>query len=346
MSGPHPSLYSIDGCHDRHMDYCAPGSGKSDMFGDITELRTFVQIVKTGSLTAASRDMGLALSVVSKRLAKLERRTETQLIARSTRSLALTTEGQQLFHCAQRILAEIDEAESVLLRGKMEPQGLLRVSAPLDLGRTHVSPVCCELVRSYPHISVDLVLTDRLVELISERMDIVIRIGPPQDSELIMRKLSDNHRIMAASPEYVERRGMPASPEDLVNHDCLLYRGSEALWRLVGQRGVLREVKVSSRLHCDNGEVARDWAIAGCGVVMKSWIDLIPDLASGRLMQVLPDWRSEPAPICALFVQGRRMPIRVRLFLEAMVQRFACIANDRVQGARSVVAFGKLSVDV
>lgn len=315
------------------MESCGLAPNKSDMFGDITELRTFIQIVKTGSLTAASRDMGLALSVVSKRLAKLERRTETQLIARSTRSLALTTEGQQLFHCAQRILAEIDEAESVLLRGKLEPQGLLRISAPLDLGRAHVSPVCCELTQSYPHISVDLVLTDRQVELISERMDIVIRIGAPQDSELVMRKLSDNHRVIAAAPAYLERHGTPSAPDELAHHDCLLYRGSEALWRLVDQSGRLSEIRVSSRLHCDNGEVARDWALAGCGIVMKSWIDLMPDLDSGRLVRVLPGWQSEPAPICALFVQGRRMPIRSRLFLEAMVQRFAYIMNDRAQCA-------------
>ena len=125
--------------------------------------------------------MGLALSVVSKRLATLERRAEVRLIARSTRSLALPEEGQQLFERAQRILAEVDEAEAALTRGRVEPQGVLRVSAPHALGRAHVSPVCRDLVRAYPKISAELILTDRFVELIDERMDVVVRIGVPRD---------------------------------------------------------------------------------------------------------------------------------------------------------------------
>jgi LysR family transcriptional activator of dmlA len=152
------------------------------MLDDVTELRTFVRIAAAGSLSAASREMGLALSVVSKRLASLERRAEVRLIARSTRSLALTEEGQHLFERAQRILAEVDEAEAALRRGRAEPEGVLRVSAPHALGHAHVSPVCRDLVRAYPKISVDLILTDRFVELIDERMDVVVRIGVLRDS--------------------------------------------------------------------------------------------------------------------------------------------------------------------
>ena len=151
------------------------------MLDDVTELRTFVRIVATGSLSAASREMGVALSVVSKRLATLERRTEMRLIARSTRHLALTEEGQALYDRAQRILAEVDEAEAVLTHGRVEPQGVLRVSAPVALGRAHVSPVCRDLVRAYPKVSVDLTLTDRLVEVINEGMDVVVRIGAPKE---------------------------------------------------------------------------------------------------------------------------------------------------------------------
>jgi LysR family transcriptional activator of dmlA len=177
------------------------------MLDDITELRTFVRIAAAGSLSAASREMGLALSVVSKRLASLERRAEVRLIARSTRSLALTEEGQRLFERAQRILAEVDEAEAALRRGRSEPEGVLPVSAPHALGRAHVSPVCRDLVRAYPKISADLILTDRFVELIDERMDVVVRIGVLRDSDLVMRKLADNYRIIVAAPDYLESRG-------------------------------------------------------------------------------------------------------------------------------------------
>ena len=195
------------------------------MLDDIPELRTFVRIVGTGSLSAAGREMGLALSVVSKRLATLERRTEARLIARSTRRLALTEEGQELYERAQRILAEVDEAEAVLTHGRVEPQGVLRVSAPMALGRAHVSPVCRDLARAHPKVSIDLVLTDRLVEMIDEGMDVVVRIGAPIDSGLVMRKLVDNHRVVVGTPDYLERHGIPLTPADLVDHECLHFRG-------------------------------------------------------------------------------------------------------------------------
>jgi len=293
------------------------------MLDDITELRTFIRIVAAGSLSAAGREMGLALSVVSKRLAMLERRTEMRLIARSTRHLALTEEGQALYDRAQRILAEVDEAEAALTHGRVEPQGVLRVSAPVALGRAHVSPVCRDLVRAHPKVSVDLMLTDRLVELIDEGMDVVVRIGAPKDSGLVMRKLVDNHRIVVGAPDYLERRGTPMAPAELEDHDCLQYRGVGTRWRLVGPTGEVAEIRAASRLRSDNGEVAHDWALAGCGLILKSWVDVEPDLRARRLVQVLPEWRSDPAPVCALFPTGRQLPTRVRLFLDAMVDRLS-----------------------
>jgi len=291
------------------------------MLDDITELRTFVRIVGAGSLSRAGREMDLALSVVSKRLATLERRVDARLIARSTRRLALTEEGQDLYERARRILAEIDEAEAALTHGRVEPQGMLRVSAPAALGRAHVSPVCRDLVRVHPKLSIDLALTDRLVELIDEGMDVVVRIGAPRDSGLVMRKLADNHRIVVGAPDYLERRGTPLMPTELEDHECLHYSRTATHWRLAGPGGAVVEIRAASRLRCDNGEVAHDWALAGCGLVMKSWVDVEPDVRAGRLVHVLPEWRSDPAPICALFPSNRQLPTRVRLFLDAMSDR-------------------------
>ena len=302
----------------------------SGMLDDITELRTFVRIVGTGSLSAAGREMGIALSVVSKRLATLERRTEARLIARSTRRLALTEEGQDLYERAQRILAEVDEAEAALTHGRVEPQGVLRVSAPMALGRAHVSPVCRDLVRANPRVSIDLVLTDRLVELIDEGMDVVVRIGAPSDSGLVMRKLVDNHRVVVGAPDYLERRGTPTAPAELKDHECLQYRGVGTDWRLVGPGGEAVEIHASSRLRCDSGEVAHDWALAGCGLIMKSWVDVEPDVRTRRLVRVLPGWHSHPAPVCALFPSSRQLPTRVRLFLDAMVDRLSRFAGGHL----------------
>jgi DNA-binding transcriptional LysR family regulator len=294
------------------------------MLDDVAELRTFVRIVAAGSLSAAARELGIALSVVSKRLATLERRTDVRLLARSTRHLALTEEGQILYEKAQRILAEVDEAEATLTHGRLEPQGVLRVSAPVALGRAHVSPVCSSLVRAHPKLSVELALSDRLVELIDEGIDVVVRIGAPRDSGLMMRKLLDSHRIVVGAAEYLDRCGTPSTPTDLENHECLSYRGAGAHWRLVGPGGEVVERRVASRLRSDNGEVAHDWALGGYGLIMKSWVDVEADLRAGRLIHVLPEWRSDPAPVCALFPSNRQLPTRVRLFLDAI--------SDRLQG--------------
>ena len=296
------------------------------MLDDINELRTFVSIVGAGSLSAAARDMDLALSVVSKRLGALERRTGTRLIARSTRHLALTEEGQDLYERTQRILAEIDAAETVLSSGQIEPQGLLRISAPVAFGRAHVSPVCRDLVSAHPKISVDLTLTDRMVDLIEEGVDVVVRIGPPKDSRLVMRKLIDDYRIVVGAPEYLKRRGIPTTPADLKGHDCVHYRGVGIHWRLVSVDGHAIEVPAVSRLRSNSGQIALDWALAGCGLVMNSWVDVEPDLRAGRLVHILPGWRSDPAPVCTLYPTSRQLPSRVRLFIEGM----AAWLNKRV----------------
>jgi len=291
------------------------------MLDDVAELRTFVRIVASGSLSAAGRDMGLALSVVSKRLANLERRLDVRLLARSTRHLALTDEGRDLYLRAQRILAEIDEAAEALSHGRAEARGILRVSATVAFGRAHVSPVCAALVAANPRLSVDLVLTDRLANLIDESLDVVVRIGMPKDSGLVMHKLADNRRILVAAQNYLARRGTPILPADLAEHDCLLFSGGPGLWRLHGPDGAVIEQPVSGRLRSDSGEAAYDWALAGHGIIQKSSIDVEEDLRAGRLVRVLPDWQSDPAPVCALFASNRQLSNRVRLFLDAMAQR-------------------------
>jgi LysR family transcriptional activator of dmlA len=294
------------------------------MLNDIAELRTFVCVAAAGSLSAAAREMGLALSVASKRLATLERRTDTVLTLRTTRRFSLTAEGQQFLDRAQRILAEVDETEAALADGRVEPSGVLRVSASTALGRAHVSPVCRDLIQAYPKMSADLVLTDRVVDPVDERMDVVIRIGAPRDSDLTMRKLIDNRRIIVAAPEYLRRRGTPTKPDELARHDYLLFsRGAHTQWRLVHADGQVADVGITSRLRCDNGEIAQNWALAGCGLILKSWIYVASDLAAGRLVEVLPEWQTPPAPVCALYRYQRQVPTRARLSVDAMAAHLA-----------------------
>lgn len=293
------------------------------MLDDIAELRTFVRIASAGSLSQAAREMDLALSVVSKRLAALEQRTQTRLMNRSTRRLSLTDEGARLLENAQRILAEVDEAEAMLSHGRAEPEGTLKVSAPMGLGRAQVSPVCRQLAAEHPRISIELGLTDRLVSLIDEGIDVAVRIGAQEDSGLIMRKLAESYRVIVAAPSYLERRGIPTDPDDLIEHECLSYGTVGTNWRLSGPGGAHAEMKISSRIRSDNGEVSLDWALAGWGLALKSWVDVEADLEAGRLVHVLPDWRTDSAPVCALFPSNRLVPSRVRLFIDALADRFA-----------------------
>lgn len=293
------------------------------MIDDLDELKTFVRIVAAGSLSAAARELGVGLGVVSKRLATLERRVGVRLINRTTRHLSCTDEGRELYARAERLLADLSDAEAMLTRGRGSPSGLLRISATATLGRAHVGPVCADLVATHPALSIDLLLTDRLVHLVDEAVDVAIRIGEPKDSSMAMRKLADNHRIIVAAPSYLSRRGTPTTLEDLAEHECLRYGAMTASWRLIGPTGESEEIAMGSRLHSNNGDTAHAWAVAGAGLLFKSWIDVADDLAQGRLVHVLKPWRSAPAPVCALFPSGRHPSPKVRLFLEAMTNRMA-----------------------
>jgi DNA-binding transcriptional LysR family regulator len=156
------------------------------------------------------------------------------------------------------------------------------------------------------------------VDLIEEGIDVVVRIGPPKDSRLVMRKLIDDYRVVVGAPEYLQHRGTPATPAELEAHDCVHYRGVGTHWRLVSLAGEAVEVRADSRLRSNSGEAALDWALAGSGLVMHSWVDVKCHLRSGRLVHVLPAWRSEPAPVCALFPSSRQLSTRVRVFIDAM----------------------------
>ena len=298
------------------------------MIDDLQELRTFVRIVSGGSLSAAARDSGTRLDAVSKRLASLEKRVGTRLVARTTRRLAPTDEGRDLYERATRILAELDEAETMLRDGQAEPSGLLRISAPVTLGRRHVAAVCAAMSSAHPKVSIELVLTDRLVDLVDERIDVVVRIGEPADSSAIMRKLVDNDRILVAAPPYVQAHGLPAKPTDLTRHACLTFGIGPTSWQLNGPDGARCSVKVVSRLRSDSGDVAYDWALAGHGIMLKSRIDAIEELAAGTLVHVLPDWRSDPTPICALYPSNRMPGAKVARFLELMAARLRALVAE------------------
>jgi len=288
------------------------------MLDDLNELRTFQRIAVRGSLSAAARDLGVGPAVVSKRLAALERRAGQRLVHRTTRRLSLTEEGLALREHVERVLEALEAAELRLAGGHETPQGLLRVSAPVSFGRIHIAPLCARLAAQYPDLDVDLRLGDQLLDMIEARIDVAVRIGQPQDSSCVMRKLADNYRVVAAAPAYLDRRGRPQTPDDLIGHDLLRFDDPANPWRLEGPGGVVVDVEARPRLRADSGDCVRDWGLAGAGIMMKSLIDICGEIRAGRLERILPDWRSAPTPVYALTPSNRHMPPKARAFIDLL----------------------------
>ncbi|WP_248747713.1 LysR family transcriptional regulator [Pseudomonas sp. MWU12-2037] len=295
------------------------------MLDDLNELRTFQRILVCGSLSAAARDLGVGLAVVSKRLMALERRAGQRLINRTTRTLSATNEGLALMVHVDRILEELEAAESRMTMGGEEPFGMLRVSSPISFGRIHLVPLVAELVERHPKLDIELRLDDRLIDLTYERIDVAVRIGQPRDSTAILRKLADNRRILVAAPTYLERHGEPGCVQDLERHGCLRYDDPSLPWRLEGPGNEVIELQPRSRLHANSGDAVRDWAIEGHGIMLKSSVDVADDLAAGRLVHILRDWHSASAPIYALLPSRRFTPSKTKVFLDALGARLAAL---------------------
>ena len=308
-----------------------PGSIRSRsavLLDDLNELRTFRAILALGSLSGAAREMGLALAVVSKRLASLEKRAGQRLIHRTTRRLVPTDEGIELLSYVDRALAELDAAELHLTSGSQDPIGVLRVGCPVSIGRNHLARVVAQLAMRHPRLEVELQLEDWPIDLLSKRVDVAIYLGRLPDNSYVARKLADNKRILVAAPAYIDRSGHPRTPADLRNHACLRWHDGREPWQLEGPGDSHVEVEVPSRLRSNSGDVIHQWCLDGFGIMFKSQVDLVADLASGRLIQVLPHWHAD-APVCALLPTRRHLTPRIRVFLDALRDHFASSSNGQ-----------------
>lgn len=286
------------------------------MLEDLSDLRLFERILRAGNLSAAARELNLSLAVVSKRLSRLEQHVGVRLLQRTTRRLAPTEEGR-LFqaHC-RRILEEVDAAEALLQQRRGQVDGLLRVSAPFGFGRRRLLPLLATFRKQYPELRIQLNLGDALVDLLEHEVDVAIRFGKPADSSLIARQLAPNHRILCASPSYLDWHGRPQQPEQLHEHSCLLIGDQDsAQWQLQ-HNGAEHLIRVRASLLCNDGEAAHELALLGQGIVSKSIWDVAGDLQTRRLEQVLPAFRLPDAPLHVLYPTSRQQVPRVRRFVE------------------------------
>lgn len=286
------------------------------------EMEVFVRVVEEGSFSAAARRLGLTPSAVAKLIGRLEERLGVRLLARSTRSLRPTPEGDLFYEQASRILADIAEAEAGV-SGAAAPRGRLRISASIPFGTHCVVPLLPEFRARFPAVTLDVSLTDEVVDILAERTDVAIRHGPLRDSTLQARKLGVSRRALIAAPSYLERRGVPRTPAELADHDCLTfnYRRSFTDWVLAGPDGP-KPMQVTGPLVVNNGETLRQAVLAGMGIGRTALYHVRPDLDSGRLVELLPEYDPrEMEEIHALFLGRGTMPARVRAFIDFLVER-------------------------
>jgi DNA-binding transcriptional LysR family regulator len=281
--------------------------------GSVDELRFFATVAVSETLTAASRELGCSLPVVSKRLSALERRLGIQLVHRGTRKLVLTSEGAVFAKGIDAILADIQQLEDGVTGSPGELRGSLVVESTLGLGRAHVGPLLGDFGALHPALDVQLTTSPLPLSPHRREFDVAIHVGAPRDSTLRMRRLAVNRRVVCASPDYLEQHGAPSTVEELPDHNCILLRERHsdfALWRFGDDAHEFR-VRVDGTLSSNDGDIVTGWAVEGRGLIMRSLWQVRPLLESGRLVQVLPDVPTPAAHIYALHADAPHVPPRV-----------------------------------
>ena len=287
----------------------------------LTAMTYFVRIVENGSLSKAARELGKTLPALSRSLRALEQRLGARLLTRTTRAIALTEFGQQYFEHCRRILRDVDEAESLASETGGIAQGLIRVSAPLLFGRRHVAPLVAPFLAAQPKVQLELYLSDNIVSMIDDGIDLSIRIGDLQDSSLVAVPLGHVGRIVCASPRYWARHGKPKHPAELKRHNCLTFRELQRRGWLFRVDDDERYWSVPSNFLSNDGSAVIRVARDGGGVTQMMSYQLTDDLATGRLTPALQKYAPHPLPVHAIYPSGRLLPTKVRLLLNDWVPK-------------------------
>ena len=293
-------------------------------------MAVFLAAVETGSLSAAGRKLDMPLATVSRKLADLETHLRARLLNRSTRKLTLTDAGRDYVASCKRILEDVSEAERTASGEFSEPRGDLVIAAPIVFGRLHVLPVITAFLTVYPYVDVRLVLGDRVVNLMEDHVDLAVRIGELPDSRMTATRVGAVRRVVCGSPAYFAQHGTPTMPGDLRAHTCISFDAlsSAHLWRFA-RDGAETTVPVHSRLVVNTAEAAIDAAITGVGITRVISYQVADALRAGSLQLALRDYETAPAPVSLLFDGQRRLPLKLRAFLDYAAPRL----RDRLQAA-------------
>jgi len=289
-----------------------------------TEMAVFVRVVDEGSFSAAARQLKLTPSAVSKLIGRLEDRLGARLLNRTTRRLGLTEVGDAFYRRCVPILADIAEAERAVSRLHSAPRGTLKVNAAISFAQLWVVPLIPEFLARYPEVRFDLTLSDSIVDLVEEGVDVAIRIAELADSSLIARRLAPGNRTVCAAPSYLDRYGMPKTPDDLKHHNCLTLSIASSLneWGFEGPDGK-RTVRVSGTFEANNVIALHRAALEGLGLLRASRFLVGPDLKAGRLIPVLSEFHCPgDSAIYAVYPHNRHLSPKVRAFVDFLVEKF------------------------
>ena len=300
-------------------------------------LQTFLDVAKSESLSSVARAEGVTPAMVGRRIDQLEEQLGVKLFKRSTRKITLTPEGAAFFEDVRNIMNELRAAEESRSVGAKSATGRLIVSAPTSFGRKHIAPHLPAFTAAHPNLSVTLLLSERIVDLKNERVDLAVRIADLKNADLIASKLARNHRVVVASPEYIKRSGKPMVLADLAKHHCLVTASEAGVadsWTFrepseekksktensVAAKNVA--IKVSGKLQCNDGEVLTRWALAGQGLAWRSAWEVSEEIERGRLVEVLPKFAAPGNDIFAVYPDRKFLPAKVRVFIDFMKKTF------------------------
>jgi DNA-binding transcriptional LysR family regulator len=291
---------------------------------DLNSAWIFVRVIQTGSFSAAGRALGMPVSTVSTKISQLERRLGVSLIRRTTRQLHLSEAGTRYFEHAVRACEAVREAEALAGTEQNEVSGVIRLTAPIEIGATTLTDVLADFLARFPKVQIEMILSDRMVDLIAEGIDLALRVGDLSDSSLVSRKIGRSEFNAYASPAYLKARGEPGRPAELAGHDCLGFQESvEGTWELTrAEKSV--HVKVRGPLSVNNLVSLHRMVLRGRGIAMLPGFLCAEDVAQGRLKQVLTGWKAEHYPVHLVYPQQRFLPSRTReliAFLAKELQR-------------------------
>lgn len=287
----------------------------------LNAMAIFVRVVERGSFSAVARELQTSQPTVSKVLRALESELGGKLIARSTRQLSLTDEGQRYYNECRNILSAVESAELSFQSGRESIAGHLRIGSSVSFGRLQIAPRLAPFLRQHPGLTIDLQLSDQNQDLISEGLDVTFRIGELNDSGLIARHLGFTHRVTVAAPAYLQQHGQPHTPQDLRAHNCLQFNllSSQNLW-LYEKEGRRHEVRIKGNAQSNNSEAIREMVLAGLGIALSPVWLFSEDLKAGRVTAILSDYVAQSLPMHAVSPANRRQSARVRAFVDYMSQ--------------------------